>query len=1009
MPSIYFIYGSPLSGKTKKIMEIMKQKHEIDPLSYTFIGPSGYYVREFADKFIEHVGSIVRGNFYVIDQFAVEIFREFEPQMLHISEEFEKVILSKIIENMNLDNSVKKSTNFVDDLLEVIRDIKEKGEDYLEKLPEADIYSIVIEAYIRLKDEMLKMKLFDSFDAYSYLSKLDLPNGFKGRYLFMDGFYDFTPIMKRMLKKIFRSYDEIYLTCTIDNRKIFSRTRTIVDFLEELGEDFTIIKQRLQPGNLEKIPEERKSFLMNVFSDSANNIKTKFAEVEKYPNRHFEVENLCKIVKRLISNGKYEPGDIAIVLNDFQGYKTLFTRKMENYGIPYRLEGDLKLSESFVVNLLLLPLDTIVKGYPPEMIMSMVDFGYFNGIDPVEFESIFLRSRVIALPRKRFRAKDRKEEILEKLNRYQEKIRNELEHGKLEEEFSESVIEELEDEYLRVNKVKEGIKKIFEDFLEPLSSKSIKIEKYKVLFSEWVKKLDLEEKLRASFQIDQLIALKNFFLTLDELEIILKSINKKRLSVYDYRKYLSIITSSVTYKPSLDFDNRVEFLSLEASRFKTKRLKIYTGFNDGIYPRVYSNLFYSGNSFSEILGTRYYDLKEQQQKLDLFISMSKTTDKVLFTYPTATIEGEPLLPSPFYFDMFPVDYEAKEAVIINEPSSVSELKTQYVLSNYPENRFINIEEKIGLKAIIDDFSERISEDVHQIKDRDLMRSLVGNRLSYSKLSTFNRCGIKFYFKYVLGISEKFEKRFGFTPLEKGLIYHSTLTKLFKYLKKTGQKLYLAYKNIEFKEKLYAILKEEIEKYIYYDSEIIKKIEFEYFKDYLEKLIEKMVKTDIYHLKDGEYYDFVPEHFEISFGISEDYKVVIRNRDLNIELVGRIDRLDVFEREKLLFIIDYKTKDTNARDQLIFYTFALQKLKKFMKYKIFGGCVIVIEDPKISSRFSLDEFGTIKFERGRVKNIGLQQFEKELLQTAEKIYEGNFNNEKTNCYGCYFKDLCIFLR
>jgi len=1008
LPSVYLIYGGPLSGKTEKIMEIMKQKHEVDPLSYTFIGPSGYYVREFADKFIERVGNIVRGNFYAIDQFAVEIFREFEPQMLHVNEEFEKVILSRILEDMDLDSSVKRSANFVGDLLEVIRDIKEKGEDYLSKLPEADIYSTVIEAYTRLKDEMGKMKLFDSFDAYNYLSKLDFPTSFRGKYLFMDGFYDFTPIMKKMLKRIFNSYDEVYLTCTVDNRKIFSQTSTILDFVEELGEDFNIVKHKLQSENFEKIYSEKIKFLMNIFSDSVNNIETKFAEIEKYPNKHVETENLCKKIKKLIASGKYEPGDVAIVLNDFQGYKTLFTRKMESYGIPYRLEGDLKLSESFVVNLLLLPLEVITKGYPPEMIMSMVDFGYFSGIDPVEFESIFLRSRVITLPRKRFRARDRKEEILERLEQYQEKIKNQIESSKFEEEFSEDVIEELEDEYQRVEKVKEGVKKIFEDFLEPLSSKSIEIERYKNLFSEWVKKLQLEEKLRTFSQVDQLIALRNFFLTLNELEVILKSIKKKKLNIYDYKKYLSIIISSTTYKPSLDFDNRVELLSLEASRFKTKKLKIYVGFNDGIYPQIHTNLFYSGNNFSEILGAKYYSMKEQQQKLDLFVSISKTTDRVLFTYPIATVEGEPLLPSPFYFDMFPSNYEIKEAKTIDEPNSITELKTQYILSNYPENRFTDIEEKIELRDIIDDFDKRINEEIYKIKDIAFMKSLVGNKFSYSKLSTFDKCGVKFYFKYILKIPERFEKRFDFTSFEKGLIYHSTLTKLFQYLAKSDQDLYMYYTNAEFKEKLYTILREEIKKYIYYDAEVIKKIEFEYFKDHLEKLIEKMVRTDIHNLKNGEYYDFVPKYFEISFGISKDYKVEIGNGDLNIELIGRIDRLDVCEEEKLLFIIDYKTNRSNAKDQLMFYTLALQNLDKFKSFKIFGGCVIVIEEPGISSRFSLDEFGIMQFERSKVKIADLQQFEDEILRKVKKVHEGYFN-KGSDCYNCAFKNLCIFLR
>ncbi|MDN5338608.1 MAG: hypothetical protein PWQ20_1678, partial [Thermotogaceae bacterium] len=263
---VFFLQGPPLSGKTTEIMKIMAEKHKIDPFSYTFIGPSGYYVREFADRFVKLAGSIVRKNFYAVDQFAVEIYRDYEPQMLHINEDFEKVLLSsRVLDNMEgLDSSIKRSPNFVNDLLEVIRDIKEKGEDYLERLPDEDIYITVVEAYKRLKDQMAEMKLFDSFDAYDFVSKIELPHGFKGKYLFIDGFYDFTPIMSRMFKNIFYTFDEIYITCTVDDRRIFNQASTIVEFINNLGDAFTVVKQRID----RKEKDEKFEYLMSIFGGS---------------------------------------------------------------------------------------------------------------------------------------------------------------------------------------------------------------------------------------------------------------------------------------------------------------------------------------------------------------------------------------------------------------------------------------------------------------------------------------------------------------------------------------------------------------------------------------------------------------------------------------------------------------------------------------------------------------------------------------------------------------------
>jgi len=1024
LPSVFLLYGEPLSGKTTKLMNVMVQKHRVDPFSYIFVGPSGFYVREFADRFLQLVGSIVRKNFYAVDQFAVEIFKEFEPQMLHINEEFEKVLLSRILENMDLDRSIKRSPEFIDDLLEVIRDVKEKGEDYFTKFPDDDIYLTVSEAYLRLKDTMNEMKLFDSFDAYNYLSNVDISFGFKGKYLFMDGFYDFSPIMSKMLKNIFSTFEEIYITCTIDERKIFAQTSTILEFVDNLGSDFTVVKQKIEreSSEISSVTAKKVKYFMKIFGDSTNknNIEPDFVGLERYPNKHIEVENLCKKVKMMLTTHEYEPGDIAIVLNDLQGYKSLFTRKLENYGIPYRIEGDFRLSESFVVNLLLLPLEVVSKGYPPELIMSMVDFGYFSDIDPVEFESIFLKARVITLPRKRFRAKDRKEEILEKLSKYQQDIKRRLKSIKVDDDFTEDELEQLKDEYEKVTKVRKGVEKIFEGFLEPFGLKNMEIEKYKALFVKWVDELRLEDKLIEASQIDQLIALRNFLTALDELEVILKSIKKKKLSVHEYRKYLSVLISSITYKPSLDFDNRVEILSLEASRFKTKRLKIFVGFNDGIYPKIKNNLFYSGDNFSEILGTRYYNLKELQQKLDLFVSMTKTTEKILFTYPMATVEGEPLLPSPFYFDIFPQknekdennsiqDFIGENAKIIEDPNSISELKTEYILSNYPDNRIEEIEKEIGLKTLIDDFDERLTKNIYEIKELSLLKELVGNKFSYSKISTFENCGRKFFYRYILKIPMRFEIRFEFTPFEKGIIYHSVLSKIFRELAKKNEDLVSVYKESEFRERLFEILNEEIDAHIYYNAEIVKKIEFERFKTNIEDILERLVEENIYAISKNEVdevHDFTPKYFETSFGYSEGDKVILEDEDQKIELVGRIDRIDVSSDNKL-FLIDYKTKKKDAKNQLTFYTLSLRKLNKFKKFNIYGGCVVAIEDKCISSKFKFDEYGYLHFHKS--KSVDLQAFERELLEKVCQIHSGYFNkNSKTSCYNCYFKDLCIFL-
>ena len=98
-------------------------------------------------------------------------------------------------------------------------------------------------------------------------------------------------------------------------------------------------------------------------------------KVAHYRDPEEELIQVCKQIKRRILDESMKPGEIAIVLNNFSERSGEFSRKLVEYGIPFRVSGEGPLSGSIAVQLLVLPFKAPLAGYPSQMLLSMLDHG----------------------------------------------------------------------------------------------------------------------------------------------------------------------------------------------------------------------------------------------------------------------------------------------------------------------------------------------------------------------------------------------------------------------------------------------------------------------------------------------------------------------------------------------------------------------------------------------------------------------------------------------------------
>jgi len=128
---------------------------------------------------------------------------------------------------------------------------------------------------------------------------------------------------------------------------LFSETKSIFKFAEELlkkGQDLSgeyISESRQYLGN-SHFPEKLSPFHENFFSSQKTEKGSDRVNVISASDIFSEVEFVAKEVKKLLDK-EYEPGDIAIVAEDFNEYEKLLSKKFEEYKVPFRSEGDTPL------------------------------------------------------------------------------------------------------------------------------------------------------------------------------------------------------------------------------------------------------------------------------------------------------------------------------------------------------------------------------------------------------------------------------------------------------------------------------------------------------------------------------------------------------------------------------------------------------------------------------------------------------------------------------------------
>jgi ATP-dependent helicase/nuclease subunit B len=884
-----------------------------------------------------------------------------------------------------------------------------------EKLKALDIADI----YEKYLIKCVKLNAYETGDIYKKLNSLT-EEQFKTNFeklfpgvnlIIVNGFDEFAfpeiQILERLAgitsAKLFINFDYY------GNKYLFAHLDKVYERFEELG--FLRVNDT-SPSELNKFQNTiREKLFKTISAAKKHNYKDSIIKQIAY-DRDAEVEIISREVKELILNKNVEPSEICVAFNRIQNYSSIVRDVFTKNGIPFNLTDRVSVDNSNPVTAIINFLEIAENDFYFNNIFRALNSGFINtfGIDSSNLFKIASALKIVS----------GKENWTNSIN---DEISN-LYYEEEDEDISKKVLykKALKDIQEIAGKLKpfEG-KMTFPEFRDRL---------FDLIYISEVPINILKKNASAADSAEENIrGFTGFIDTITEVFNLLEEGygKDKKFGLTFFMDQMRTACGWARFNVKEKSNYGVQVTSFEEIRGLHFEYLFVGGMCDGDFPTRYQpEIFFSG-SFKKQAAVH------QTEERNLFYQTLCCWEKNLyFSYPLSEGGRETVIST--FLNDFEEVFEISEKSMDDYSNSIYSHENAQIHfgkiaagelpdsipEGYSYERIIN---KVGGgKKQKEEFSESNPDT------RDILKSFASKQYSISQLEMYAKCPFKFFVERVLGIQKVEEPTEDIEAVELGRILHSVLYEF--YTKIRDEKIVLAGCNEEtfnkVKEIIFKIAAKEIERtafkspLAFFEKEKI--IGIGGNKD--ESILNRFLVDE---RKDESGYK--PEYFEVSFGKLKDDgsdKILSSKNPIQIDKInlrGKIDRVEISEKDSAFNIVDYKLGGAKPsfkelKDgislQLPVYLFAAKELlnKKFNK-NYFPNEMIIY-----SLKYSLDSFGKDVVSLSRRKDEEIKTIEQLIENTIghiknyiEQISEGKFglspyeNREQLVCRYCQFKPVC----
>ena len=472
---------------------------------------------------------------------------------------------------------------------------------------------------------------------------------------------------------------------------------------------------------------------------------------------------------------------------------------------------------------------------------------------------------------------------------------------------------------IRLNEIRKQI-------IEPLVNLQKKIRGEKTaknitrLLYEFIQNQNVEEKinqkmneLQAIGKIDLMNEYKESYqIILDVLDEIVLIFGEDKVTIDQYQKILKTGLKNSGLGKIPGTADQVILGDVDRSRTHKVRAVFILGMNDGVFPSINKNEGFFNDKDREILKGLGLELAKGtlemlfDEEFNIYKALTTAEEKLFLSYVSADKDGASLRSSAIITKIKKMFPELKEeSDVVKKCTEVSSPKSTFDELLYNLREYKNGEKIDPIWFEVykwyeknDDWKDKLDNALKGLDytnkaetiSQDNIEKLYGKKLktSISKLEQYKECPFSFHLKYGLKLKEADE--FKIKSIDTGTFMHDVVDTFFEEIREEDLK---NLSKEEIKSVVYNIIEQKLN--LKKNAIFTSSPKFIILTNRLKKVIAESIYYIVYQMQNS---DFNVLGNEVEFSKTID----------NIEIVGKIDRIDVAENEEGSFIriIDYKS-------------------------------------------------------------------------------------------------------
>ena len=901
--SLQLIYGRAGTGKSTAILEQVKNNLHSEVKQYIIIPEQFSYSEEKKLMAELQENSIINAEVITFKRMAERVQTEVAGRTKKLLSKSGKAMIMYSILDKQKDKLqyIKNSSNNIDLGIQTIKDFKKNVIKYqdIEGLIESvdkpllkaklqDV-NIIYSEY----EKCIQEKFLDEEDKISKLAtSLESSTMFDNSDIYIDEFSGFTKQEYQVIAKLLKKARKVRLAICLDelNEKnktdIFyfnkSAVEELIDIATECGVEVEkpiyLNKQyKLKNPEIKHLEQNLYAPTYAKYAGEVKNIKTILTL-----NPYEEIEYVAKNIIKLVRDEGYKYSDIAIIARNIDEVQSKVKAILGNNGIPVFIDNKEDLARSQFIKYILALLEILAKNWSQEAVISYIKSGFLK----IDEDDIYkLENYVIkwGIQGSKWYKEDWEYEE-ENFNELREKIvlpildlKAKLEGQKTATNISKAIYSFLDKNDI-YTQIEEKIKK-YEESGNILLSKNCKA------------------------------SLENLIEVLDEIIYIFED---QKMSFEKYREILKIGLSYKELGNIPEVIDQVILGDIERSRSHEIKIAFILGVNDGNFPRINKIEGFLNDDDRETLKSLGKEIAKgsleltYEDQFNIYKALTTAKEKLYLMYTSTDKDGATLRQSILITKIKRIFPNLKEesTILNSEPEITSKQATfqellfelqklkngeqiddiWYEVYNWykTDPKWRNILEKAMIELKYLKTPEKISkENIEKLYGKTLKTSI-------SKLETYRRCPFQYHLKYGLKLQEKEE--FKVRAIDTGSFMHEVIEEFFRRA-----------------EDVKKITEEEISKLV--DEIILDKLslrknylftsnkKFIALTNRLKRIINKSLGYIVYQIQNS---DFTVLANEVEFSKTIN----------NVEITGKIDRVDISNDGDFLRVIDYKSSSKN---------------------------------------------------------------------------------------------------